>query len=120
MALSAGPLDDTEVIAPPRLLAIMIGNLVRNGIQHTRRGSVTVRLVTGQVIVADTGDGLEAMPADRLFMAGVQGAGASVTGYGLGLYIVRRICERYGWGITLAPGRGGGTDVSVDLTGEMR
>ena len=42
--------------------------------------------------------------AERLFERGVRGDGAGGKGAGLGLAIVKRLCDLYGWTVTLAPG----------------
>lgn len=44
--------------APPRVFAVLIGNLIRNAIQYTPQGTVTVTIDADEVSVADTGIGM--------------------------------------------------------------
>ena len=56
----------------------------------------------GRVAVEDTGPGIAAEDAERLFERGQRGT-TVVKGAGLGLAIVKRLCELYGWKVSLAP-----------------
>jgi signal transduction histidine kinase len=79
--------------APPAVVSIAVANLVRNAFQHTTAGSVDICAQADRVCVVDTGPGL----------------GPSSGVAGLGLTIVKRLCERMGWTFTIADGRAGGT-----------
>ena len=47
--------------------------------------------------------------AERLFERGYRGSSVgNVTGGGIGLSIVRRLCELYGWNVSIAPREQGG------------
>ncbi|HXD84654.1 MAG TPA: ATP-binding protein, partial [Rudaea sp.] len=46
---------------------------------------------------------------------GVRGEGAGGKGAGLGLAIVRRLCELYDWRVTLAPRPQGGAVATLDF-----
>ena len=84
------------VHAPSELCAAAIGNLVRNACQYTEQGEVTVRLGERRVVVEDTGPGLPAAVRDTLRQPGAALHGMPSTGSagtGLGLSLVRRICE---------------------------
>jgi signal transduction histidine kinase len=81
------------------------GNLVGNAVKYTPSGEVVVRLLPGAVEVADTGPGLSAEDAARLFERGYRGTHAEHSqGGGIGLSIVRRLCELYGWSVQVRPG----------------
>jgi signal transduction histidine kinase len=93
---------------PPELMAIAVGNLIRNACQFTEAGSVCVTLQQNCMIVEDTGVGIPAEVRDQIFERFVSGGGAggvggSGAGSGLGLAIVRRVCECLGWTVTLEP-----------------
>ena len=83
-----------SVHAPLIVVSIALANLVRNAFQHTADGSVTIHATPECVRVADTGPGL-----------GHHGARA-----GIGLTIVRRLCEQMGWRLDVANGLTGGTE----------
>ncbi|HJR15038.1 MAG TPA: HAMP domain-containing sensor histidine kinase, partial [Rhodanobacteraceae bacterium] len=91
------------VEAPSSVVAVALGNLVGNACKYTQEGEIVVRVQAGRVRVEDTGPGIKAEDAEHLFERGVRGEGETVKGAGLGLAIVRRLCELYGWRVTLAP-----------------
>ena len=57
------------------------------------------------VEVIDSGPGLSPEDAARLFERGYRGTHAGHSqGGGIGLSIVRRLCELYGWNVLVKPG----------------
>jgi signal transduction histidine kinase len=97
------------VFARPELVAMAIGNLVRNACQATDRGEVVVSMDPGHVVVEDTGAGVPESVRGRLFERFVRGSDAHVTGSGLGLAIVKRVTDHLGWTIQLEDHPGGGS-----------
>jgi signal transduction histidine kinase len=81
------------------LVGIAVGNLLRNAIQNTESGKVTVRLEPTRITVEDTGPGLPEPVVQRLFERFVQGRANSTEGTGLGLSIVKRVAEHLGWDV---------------------
>ncbi|HET9033265.1 MAG TPA: HAMP domain-containing sensor histidine kinase [Dokdonella sp.] len=94
-------------IAPSSVVAVALTNLISNAFKYTQQGEVTIIVGHGRVAVEDTGPGIAAEDAERLFERGERGTNL-VKGAGLGLAIVRRLCELYGWNVTLAPRPQGG------------
>ncbi len=106
-----------EVVAPASVVAVALGNLIGNAFKYTQAGEVVVTVGAGggRVTVEDTGPGIKPEDAERLFERGVRGEGASGKGAGLGLAIVRRLCELYDWRVTLAPRPQGGAVATLDF-----
>ncbi len=115
----SSPLPERIMSDPTRLRQILL-NLVSNAVKFTEGGSVAVTAGSETrgtaawlvVDVTDTGAGLTAEHAGRLFRAFSQ-ADASVTrkhgGSGLGLVISRKLAEMMGGDVTIhrtEPGRG--------------
>src|SRR5690348_6609850 len=108
------------VEAPSSVVAVALGNLVGNACKYTQEGQIVVRVQPGRVRVEDTGPGIKAEDAERLFERGVRGEGETVKGAGLGLAIVRRLCELYGWRVTLAPRAERGAVATLDFRDERQ
>ncbi|MEO5566830.1 MAG: HAMP domain-containing sensor histidine kinase [Luteimonas sp.] len=94
------------VDAPDAAVAVALGNLIGNAVKYTMHGVVMVRVLANAVEVVDSGPGLTAEDAAQLFERGYRGTHAEHTnGGGIGLSIVRRLCELYGWSVRVVPGR---------------
>ncbi len=97
------------VDAPEAVLSVAIGNLIGNACKYTAEGTVRVRLLADRVIIEDSGPGISAEDAARLFERGYRGSSAGGSkGAGIGLAIVLRLCELYDWQVGMAPGENGG------------
>lgn len=82
-------------------------NLLRNAVQYTERGFIRVKFSQNRISISDSGIGIEPfyLPLlyERFFRGSTQGEGL-----GIGLAIVKRICDHYGWIIEVdsTPGQG--------------
>jgi signal transduction histidine kinase len=93
-----------QVAAPESMVAMTIGNLVRNAVQHGTGGEVLCRSHGHELVVTNAGT----LPTENLSTAPRRFT-THPGGHGMGLYLVRRICERYGWEIRLENGPRGVT-----------
>jgi signal transduction histidine kinase len=99
------------VDAPTPVLDVVLGNLVRNAFARTASGTIRITCQDGALTVADTGPGIPPAIVDRATEAHVKGPDSS--GHGLGLSIVRTVCERFGWHLQLTSEEGRGTNAVV-------
>ena len=91
--------------APESAVAVALGNLIGNAVKYTPSGDVIVRVHRDCVEVVDSGPGLSAEDAAKLFTRGYRGTHAGHSqGGGIGLSIVRRLCALYGWDVQVRPG----------------
>ena len=74
--------------AQPTLFKALFKNLLINAVNSTAKGQVSIFLDKGQLTIIDNGLGLEAQSR------GYQG-------FGIGLVIVKDICQKYGWQFSL-------------------
>ena len=107
--------DHVSTAAPSSVVAVALTNLIGNAFKYTQEGEVTVVVGHGRVAVEDTGPGIDAEDAERLFERGQRGTTA-VKGAGLGLAIVKRLCELYGWKVALAPRPQGGAVATLHFS----
>ncbi|NBD96231.1 MAG: HAMP domain-containing protein [Gammaproteobacteria bacterium] len=106
--------EPVSVIAPEAVIAVVLGNLVGNAIRYTAEGDVRVHVRAGQVAILDSGPGIEEKELPHVFDRHFRGRQASGTkGSGLGLSIVKRLCDLYGWRIEFANREEGGLAVTV-------
>ena len=95
--------EPLSINVPPSVLAVALTNLIGNAIKYTLEGEVRVVIGNQRIEVIDTGPGIKAEDAERLFQRGVRGEGAGGSGAGLGLAIVRRLCNLYSWDVSIRP-----------------
>ena len=96
-----------------RVIAILVGNLIRNAVNYTDKGSVVVRVGDGRVQVIDSGRGISEDKLATIYEPHVRGSEQSRSGYGVGLAIVKRLCELHGWRVSLASEEGAGTTATL-------
>jgi len=105
------PEDEPQLATPAPLFQIALTNLIRNAIQHTPSGKVGVIIRDDRVIVSDTGRGME--PDDLKLVTQSNIRGNWNKGSGLGLTIVKRLCDRLGWKLEIESETGRGTTVQL-------
>jgi len=83
------------VHAPDSMAAMVIGNVVRNALQHGTGTTVEISLQDRALTVRNPG-GISETDLPRVFdMRFTTRRG----GHGMGLYLAKRICQRFGWDI---------------------
>lgn len=119
--LLAGKLVQLEVIeeasprlyAPPRVLGVMVGNLLGNACSFTDEGRIEVRICADRIIVRDTGIGMSREEVDKAFVPFYRADQMNPVGKGIGLSIVRRLGDRFGWPVSLESAPGEGTTATI-------
>jgi len=97
--------------ADPALVRMLLRNLVENAIRHTN-GKVYIEVGAHGLSIADRGEGLPAHIHTRLVSSSKQ----EVPEDGLGLFIVRLICERLGWQLKIRQSDAGGTTLDLQFS----
>jgi signal transduction histidine kinase len=95
------------------LLEIVLGNLLRNAFFNTLSGVVIIKFENGCVLIKDTGVGMSEDTLAHLFERYYKGEASK--GAGVGMSIVKRICDRYGWKITIESEQRKGTNVGIQF-----
>ena len=94
------------VRAPRAVVEAIAGNLIRNAQEHSIGRTVEVRLEPDRLVVSDDGVGIAAADLARIVERGPQ---APTGGRGVGLSLVQRLCERFGWSLRIDSRPGEGT-----------
>jgi len=111
-------LSEAVVCADRSRLRQIVLNLLSNAAKFTESGTITVKCAAGRIEVSDTGIGMTAEQAARVFDPFAQ---AEVTtarkygGTGLGMAIVRRLLESMGGEIEVQTAAGVGSTFTVTL-----
>lgn len=125
--LGVESLDENAIVeAPARLLHELLTNLVGNAIQHMKKeGLVTVSVVSAgreaTLSVIDNGAGIPEALRERVFERFFRVDESSPDGSGLGMAIVKEICDVLGAKVSLstpAGGEGLQVDVRFPLAGQ--
>jgi signal transduction histidine kinase len=109
-----------QLAAEPALLTIVLGNLIHNAYSYTTSGAVNVQLDADSISIEDTGLGITSAGLPHVFEPHFRGGntGSVPGGAGMGLHLVKRICDRYNWRIHLRSSRGKGTQVCLVFADE--
>ncbi len=91
---------DFSLAVQPLLFAAVIKNLLKNAINCSVEGNVSLFISPQRIDVIDNGVGLDAQPR-------------GYEGFGIGLNIVRDICEKYQWQFNIKNNHGDGCTASV-------
>jgi signal transduction histidine kinase len=105
--------DPAWVEAPPQLASMAVGNLIRNACQYTEAGRIVVRLDCDRLVVEDSGPGLPDRVRAQLFERFIRFDDATSSGAGLGLALVKRICDHLMWTVQVDEVAGAGTRFTV-------
>lgn len=108
---------ELRVEANRSALGIVLSNLIQNAARHIDQGHIRFSYEAGALHIEDTGDGIPPESLPRIFERFYQARPAEDDGrgFGIGLAIVRQLCERNEWPIRIASEPGKGTRVSLYL-----
>lgn len=101
-----------EVSAPEKAVESVVGNLLRNAIAYTDQGRVEVTLERNRISIQDTGPGMSPQEVEKAFQPWERNR-RQRGGFGVGLTIVRRLCDRFDWPLDISSEVGQGTCVTV-------
>jgi|AntDeeMinimDraft_5_1070356.scaffolds.fasta_scaffold04885_3 signal transduction histidine kinase len=108
-------LAEVHANAPSSMLLSVVNNLLRNAIEHGGGAQIDVCLDADCLSIRDQGSGIAPAALSRLFDRRFRGEHSR--GQGLGLYLVKRISERFGWRVEVSSTLGEGTCFALYFTG---
>ena len=100
-----------QIETSARVVAIVFGNLLRNACEYSDRGTVTVLIEPDAVTITDRGRGMTAEHLGGMLERRFSPHNAH--GNGIGLSLVQRITDRFGWKIQIDSEPDHGTRVEV-------
>ena len=102
-------LEPLTVNSPEAIVRIVVGNLLRNAAENSYQGSIQVRLAGGRLSIQDSGEGFDTVAAARRYTQALRNSAKQGGGQGLGLFLTRRVCERFGWTLKVSSNPAHGT-----------
>lgn len=96
------------------ILKMIIGNVLRNAIEHTKEGTVTLTMKGDTLTITDTGEGIDENNIESVFERSFT---TKSTGFGMGLTLAKKLCDKLGWTITIDSTLGKGTCVAIQFAG---
>lgn len=103
------------VNSSPKVLAVVVGNLIRNACAYTDEGHVRVHVEGTEFRISDSGIGISDDHLAAVFSPYYRVPNARESGHGIGLSLVKRMTDRFGWLINIASREGQGTDVRIEF-----
>jgi signal transduction histidine kinase len=94
---------------------VLIGNLLRNAINYTEAGQIGIHTGNGLLSIEDSGIGIPRQQVEQIFQPFFRGSTARRSGHGVGLAIVKRLCDRFDWSIHIDSTEQVGTRVVVQF-----
>lgn len=111
--------DGVTVMSRHERLSEIFGNLVRNAIKYNKDGgSITVTLDRQRLVVEDTGIGIAEENMSKVFSRFFtvdKSHNGKNGGFGLGLAVAKKICQKSGWTIDVESTLGQGSKFTVEF-----
>lgn len=117
LELEVAPLPPCMLHAPEGIVRAAIGNLLRNAIENSDRGTITLALGDrGVVSIEDPGHGMTPGEIGALYARMArEGDPATRAGGGIGFELIARLCEHLGWGLRIEALAPRGTRAILDF-----
>lgn len=104
---------DSTINTIPAVIEIVIGNILKNAVKYTNKDVINIFVDNDEVVIQDYGPGIDKSVQATLFDRFNRGQNRNSDGSGIGLALVRRFCEQYGWAIDFRSDQETGTRVAV-------
>jgi len=104
---------DFKLQTSEKILEVLLGNLIRNAMLYTEKGSINVEINTDIVVIQDTGVGMSEEQLQQVYKPFFRGGSRPSGGHGVGLTIVKRIADRFDWQLEFESELAVGTKVTV-------
>jgi Signal transduction histidine kinase len=106
---------DEEIVTDEKWTSFIIEQILSNALKYTKEGSIRIYMKGYTLYIEDTGIGIKKEDLPRVFEKGFTGTNGRIDkkASGLGLYLVKNICDTLGYPIHIESEVNKGTTVSV-------
>jgi signal transduction histidine kinase len=101
------------ILAADKVVAVLLGNLIRNAILYTEHGHIDIHVSDKAVTIKDSGIGMREDQVEQIFSPFYRGNNSAAVGHGVGLTIVKRLTDRFGWPLSIDSAPGKGTRIEI-------
>ena len=99
--------------ASDKVISVLLGNLIRNAILYTEHGHIDITVTHSGFIIKDSGIGMPEDQVKQIFSPFYRGNNTTAVGHGVGLTIVKRLSDRFGWPLRIDSIPEKGTQVEI-------
>lgn len=112
------PTPGCDILAPMGVVQAAIGNLLRNAIENSDRGTIQVQLSAAAVVtIDDPGHGMSPEEIAAVYAQIARGERSARSG--IGLELIARLCEHLGWKLDIQSNQQAGTRVTLDMSASL-
>lgn len=103
----------SSVLWPEVATQTVMRNLILNAVTHSASAVITIKIGDTGFEIVDHGVGIPKEEIEKIFMPFFRGEHGNNKGVGLGLSIVKRICDKQQWQIQVSTQVGQGSTFSI-------
>lgn len=106
---------DQKVLTDEKWASFVIEQVLSNALKYTKEGSIHIYMIDETLYIQDTGIGIKEEDLPRVFEKGFTGTNGRIDkkASGIGLYLVKNICDALGYRISIDAKVNAGTTVSI-------
>lgn len=97
------------------ILSVVFGNLLRNAVIHSQSKDIHIDISGNGFSIKDFGSGIAPELKEKMFERYTNGNGGSSEGFGIGLSLVKRLCDHFHWELVVESDTEVGTDITVNF-----
>ena len=94
-------LHPNHVLTNPTLVSMIFGNLLRNALNYSQGKRVYILIDAARIVIEDDGIGISPETLDAIRAGQSASSHIPHKGFGIGLKLVKRLCQMLGWQIEL-------------------
>ncbi len=102
-----------RVVTSETVIAVLLGNLIRNALLYTHEGEIRIRIDDQRLTISDSGQGIPESRIDEIFKPFHRATNENASGFGIGLTIVKRLCDHFSWDIQVDSSTNRGTTFTL-------
>jgi len=111
---------EPTVFTSSAILSAVFGNLLRNAVIHSDSKDIHIEIFSHGFSIKDFGRGIETELMDKMFKRYTNGNADSSNGNGIGLSLVKRLCDHFKWQLVVESGMKIGTTITVNFQDSIR